>query len=350
MAHKKRHIAILGVAAAALLVPALPASARTHVVRPGESIQTAIDAASPGDTIDVKRGTYTEYLQIVDKGRITLKGEKGAVLKPAATPGATVCTSMGELTGVCVVGSVARPSTSDRITGLRITGFEANGIFAFGTNKLRVDHTTLSSNGVYGAFSSTSTRTRFDHNLVRGNRGAAGLYIGDSPRARATVTSNKLLNNHGEGLLIRYASHGTVSRNRSEGNCVGVMVLADNPGPASRWNLSRNTVRNNNRGCLGNSEEGTLDLSGLGILLAGADHTTVSRNVIHDQRHRRRSAFYGGIVIRPGEFTKGTNPARDRVSRNVVTRNRPDINWDGKGSVSFSRNKCARSRPARVCR
>jgi nitrous oxidase accessory protein NosD len=286
----------------------------------------------------------------VDKNRITLKGEKGAVLKPAATPGATVCTSMGEPTGVCVVGPLKRPSTSDRITGLKITGFEANGIFAFGTSKLRVDHTTLSANGVYGAFSSTSTRTRFDHNLVSGNRGQAGLYIGDSPRALATVTGNKLINNHGEGLLIRYASRGTVTRNRSEGNCIGITVLADNPGPASRWNLSRNTVRNNNRGCLGNSDEGTPDFSGIGILLAGADHTTVSRNLIHDQRHRRASVFYGGIVIRPGELTRGTKPAHDRISRNVVTRNRPDVNWDGKGSVSFSRNRCGRSRPARVCR
>jgi hypothetical protein len=37
------------------------------------------------------------------------------------------------------------------------------------------------------------------------------------------------------------------------------------------------------------------------------------------------------------------------ISRNVATRNRPDINWDGTGSVRFSRNTCNRSKPASVC-
>jgi hypothetical protein len=56
----------LGVALAtlalALAAAAAPAAAtgggRDHVVKPGGSIQAAIDAARPGATIHVKRGVY----------------------------------------------------------------------------------------------------------------------------------------------------------------------------------------------------------------------------------------------------------------------------------------------------
>ena len=34
------------------------ASAATHTVRPGESIQSAIDLAAAGDTVEVLRGHY----------------------------------------------------------------------------------------------------------------------------------------------------------------------------------------------------------------------------------------------------------------------------------------------------
>ena len=358
MSRRRRLATILVLALAGLLVAAVPAGARTRTVRPGQSIQAAIDAARPGDTVLVKPGTYHEYLQIVDKDRITLRGQR-AVLKPTAGPGTTLCSQPPEPqpTGVCVVGrvmvsaggepTVLRESVHDRVTGFRIRGFAANGIFAFGTNRFRADHNRLSANGEYGAFSNTSTRTRFDHNVVPGNRGEAGLYVGDSPRAHAVVTRNKVINNHGFGIFLRDVSHGVASRNVVSGNCAGIYVLADAPGPAGHWRIGRDTVLRNNRECKPNPEEMSPALSGLGIVLEGADHTRVIRNVVHGHRHKHPSAVYGGIVVMKGERTA---PAHDLISRNVATRNRPDINWDGTGSVSFSRNTCNRSRPASLCR
>jgi hypothetical protein len=128
---------------------------------------------------------------------------------------------MGDLTGVCVVGrlqmplptgdtppTILRRTTSDRITGFTISGFGANGIFAFATDKLRIDHNSLSGNGEYGAFSNTSVRTRLDHNVATGNKGEARLYVGDSPRAHAVVTRNKVINNHGFRIFLRDVLHG----------------------------------------------------------------------------------------------------------------------------------------------
>ena len=48
------------VATATAAITADPAAAAVHRVYPGESIQEAVDAASPGDTILVEPGTYQE--------------------------------------------------------------------------------------------------------------------------------------------------------------------------------------------------------------------------------------------------------------------------------------------------
>src|SRR5947208_6494971 len=66
-----------------------PAVASTTItVNPGQSIQAAVDAASPGDTIVVKPGFYNENV-VITKDGITLKGF-GATLHPG-TPVATPC-------------------------------------------------------------------------------------------------------------------------------------------------------------------------------------------------------------------------------------------------------------------
>src|SRR6266567_2723751 len=45
---------------AVLGFPALSGAATTIIVRPGQSIQAAVDAASPGDTVVVEPGSYAE--------------------------------------------------------------------------------------------------------------------------------------------------------------------------------------------------------------------------------------------------------------------------------------------------
>ena len=62
----------LGAALALLAVLALPASAATWRVQPGESIQAAVDRAAPGDVIEIERARYEGHV-LVDKP-LTLRG------------------------------------------------------------------------------------------------------------------------------------------------------------------------------------------------------------------------------------------------------------------------------------
>jgi len=347
----------LAVAAGALAF-AGPAAAKTRVVHPGESIQAAIDKSKPGDTVLVKKGTYAEELQI-STNRLKLRGQK-AKLTPPAAPGNNLCDqfaeSPGKTTGICVVGDISGgpngPTVNKtvkrvRISGFAVKGFSGDGVLIFGADGTRLEHVKLLDNGGYGAFSNTSSGTRFRHDLVQGN-GAPGLYVGDSPKAKAVVSHNVSRGNKGEGILLRNASHGTVSHNLLRGNCAGVVVLADAPGPAGHWKVDHNLARANNEACAGDPGEGEPALSGIGIGLLGADHTRVLNNKVVNNKDLHPSFTSGGIVVQKG--SGGTLPAKDLVKANRLSKNSPfDIDWDGTGTVTFKKNHCSTSNPSGLC-
>jgi hypothetical protein len=63
------------------LVSPTSAIANTHLVHPGDSIHAAVDAASPGDTIMVRAGTYRESVKIQTDG-LTLRAKGSVTLIP----------------------------------------------------------------------------------------------------------------------------------------------------------------------------------------------------------------------------------------------------------------------------
>lgn len=75
-ASRKLALLLLLVSGLVLAMAGVSLAAETLTVAPGESIQDAIDEAGPGDTINVKTGTYTEDLRIYTGG-LTLKAVDG---------------------------------------------------------------------------------------------------------------------------------------------------------------------------------------------------------------------------------------------------------------------------------
>ena len=96
-----KRIVFVAVAIAALTVGS-PASARsaTHVVHPGQSIQAAVDAASPGDTVRVLAGEYYESVTIHTNG-LTLKAQGEVTLEPSHY-GSSQCYFPNHDVGICV--------------------------------------------------------------------------------------------------------------------------------------------------------------------------------------------------------------------------------------------------------
>lgn len=351
---KRLHVpAAAAAAVVAVLVAAAPATAARRVVAPGESIQAAIDHASPGDRIVVLPGTYAENL-LITTDRIRLLG-RGARLVPPVSPAPTPCDEEGATSGICVAGQFSlengepvpgTPVSRVTVRGLRVAGFPAMGIMVLNGSRVQLVGNRLIGNGEYGLAAFASTRTLVAGNRTRGS-GEAGIYIGDSPQANARVVGNVTEDNL-FGIFQRNAEHVRMERNDVRRNCVGVLVLADAPGPAGDSEIERNRIRDNSKACAGVPEEGFPPVSGIGVLILGGHDVEVARNAILRNRPSGETFVSGGVVLATG--IGATPPNGNTVRRNVVLRNSTDLVWDGTGTGNtFSRNVCATSQPDGLC-
>ena len=320
-----------------------PASAisNTHLVQPGDSIQAAVDAASPGDTVVVRAGTYHESVRIQTDG-LTLRAQGSVTLKPPDySHGDGQCYLQGHVVGICVVpeefdpisGSYTNRVHDVTITGFRVAGFEGDGVFGFGTKNLKVSQVVAIDNSAYGIASFEGIGTTFTHNSASGSQDA-GIYVGDSLDANAVVSSNRSWNN-ALGILVRHVRRAIVSDNEVWGNCLGVFLLADGQaGGSGHTAVLNNTVSTNNDVCT--QFAGFLPvLGGGGIVLAGSQHNAILQNVVRD--NRGNTLFSGGIVLiattlanPDGSFDASTN---NLVILNRLRGNEPaDIVTDAKST------------------
>lgn len=345
-------------AALSVAYAASAAASATIVVGPGQSIQAAVNRASPGDTVLVKPGVYHQAVQIRKDG-ITLRGSGafrgGTVLVPPKTFPKTLCTVTFGPAGVCVLAkklnlktfTVVTPVRNTTVTGMRIAGFPASGVFGFGTAGLRVTRVAAINDGAYGISRFESTRTVFAHDIAVGNA-EAGFYVGDSPHADAIVRDNRASGNQ-FGVFIRHARHVRVVDNQLRGNCEGVLVLDDaQPGGVGNAVVRDNRIAGNNKLCPASEE--APPLQGGGILLLGATFTRVLDNKVLGNAGQQINS--GGIVVASAHpITGGSDPHFDVIVHNTAFRNRPaDLIWDGTGThVRFAANHCATSIPSGLC-
>jgi parallel beta-helix repeat protein len=351
-----------------LLVLSAPAAAESSKsskvveVQAGESIQAAIDAADPGTTIKIEEGTYEESLQISKDG-IKLVGEgkdETHIVPPdPLVPGVgCVFEDAGVVSaiGICVNDPGAQPPVridGVKISHLSVTGFNGMGIFLFAVDNPVVKHVNASDDGEYGIFSLASSGTRLYKNVTN-NDGEAGIYVGSSENADAVVKKNSASGST-LGIFIRDAANGLLVKNKTFGNCVGILFLNTDESPdpqqdVANWVALKNRVTENNKACPP-SEEGP-PLSGVGILvLGGVDISLIANHVLGNNAGSNPSAFTGGISINASPFGAAPIPSTGtRVAFNTALGNNPDLFWDGLGDGNvFVDNECETSDPAGLC-
>jgi parallel beta-helix repeat protein len=209
------------------------AAADSSVVGPGESIQKAINAADPGDTIVVK-GLHREDVVIFKNG-IKLRGEDGAVFEaPTRAKADTPCSKFfGGPQAICILGDF-NPETGEinkRVRDVSVSGFTIRGFKhkeAFLIDVFAARNTTVVGNRITGNLAngisfggSVNTTIAKNHVIGGPETPEKGILVGISSRTKIV---NNVVRSYDHGIEAEESTNTTIAGNDLIGNPLGVVA------------------------------------------------------------------------------------------------------------------------------
>jgi parallel beta-helix repeat protein len=339
--------ALAGIVAVAVVPSAAAAAPRVTTVSSIAQLQSAADAAQPGDRIELADGAYTT------SGAITLRrsGNSSAPITIAAqhVGGAEIRGSNGfafaDADYVVVEGfrfrhgggvSVPAGSHHVRLTRnvVQLTSSSGNWVTVTG-NDVEVDHNTFQNKSTEGVFlqisgpgdSAMAQRTHVHHNYFHdhtfsGSNGGESIRLGYSYRqlssANAVVEYNLFERANGDSEAISV---------KSSDNTVRYNTLRDSKGSI--------TLRHGNR----NLVEGNIMLgSTAGIRFYDNDHVIVN-NLIQGGTGQL-IAGSGDVADDTTGSTAHARPDRVLVAFNTVISDRANVVQVGQGTDRLGPNQC----------
>lgn len=158
------------------------------------TIQAAVDAVSPGDTIIVRDGTYTENIDISTEN-LTIQSENGAdfTIVEAANPDDHIF----EITADSVT-----------IDGFTITRTEAAGIYLVSSS-----NSHILNNTIFGCWLGIKLDPTywFDEN---------GILIDYEPSDNNIITNNTISNGKGDGVSLEHSGNNIITNNKISNNSI----------------------------------------------------------------------------------------------------------------------------------
>jgi len=151
-----------------------------EVIGPDESIQQAIDAASPGDVICLAPGEWTENIHINKSITLHGAGAERTIIRSAkdGMPAVRIDSDGAEHTPYVTLGGI-------QVTGAR--GYEGYGIMVAGR-----------------------ARATIRDSIIADNKTGIMLWM----RARATIEDNVVSDNQRHGIVLSFYSEGTINGNQ----------------------------------------------------------------------------------------------------------------------------------------
>ena len=284
----------------------------TIVVRPGDSIQTAIDRAKPGTRIYILAGTYKEVQNptnglTITKNGLTIIGQKtkkkrvvienagsqrnGIVVVPEDRSDCMGChTDLAPPFPVhpgTPMGLKMRDPMMHgiEIRSITIKGFRNNGLFTENVDGFKIIDVESIDNLNYGIFPTLSKNGLISHSKAIGSSLDSGIWVETSENV---TVQHSFVSGNVNGLEVSNSDDILLAHNEATGNTVGAAILLlpdifdDRPG-AKRIDLRNNWIHNNNKE--NTARPGSILSfvpSGTGVLYLGVDQSTVSNNRIEN--------------------------------------------------------------------
>ena len=227
-------LTLLVASGVALAVGIGSAAAQSSVVGPGESIQKAVNAADPGDTI-VVRGVHREDV-IITKNGIKLRGEGDAVIEAPARAGSPCSKYGGVLVAICVVGDfnpetgeITGPRVSDvSVSGFTFRGFNDKGAFVIDVVAARnatVVGNRITGNVANGIAFGLSVNSTIANNHVIGSPKTDDVGIVDGGASRNTKIVNNVVRGYETGIEVAENTNTTIAGNDLIDDSFGVILI-----------------------------------------------------------------------------------------------------------------------------
>ncbi|MFG1957619.1 nitrous oxide reductase family maturation protein NosD [Nonomuraea sp. NPDC049028] len=314
-------------------------------VKPGESIQRALDEAGAGATIELAAGMYAENVWIRHHG-VTLTGAGAG--RTVLVPGDAVPAGIPKLHDAAadVISGISLHGVRDvTIAGLSVRGSTGAGIYAHTVTGLTVRNVETAGNAVWGVYVRESSRCEVTGCTTSGSQ-YGGIALSFCPEADGLVADNESFAN-AFGIFVDNSSRVRVLRNSCHGNAAGLLMLnqtyeGEPDGGVRDCLVSGNDLYGNGLAAGGDAPDALgaagPPISGVGLALIGTHRVSVVDNRIHDNHPSGESVMGAAFVMGSSKDWGGDDAVDNHILWNRVTGNSP---LDHQLGVDLERQVCA---------